>query len=260
MRRILLALITGLLLASCVPESEVSAPPTEVDEQQSSGSATEQQQAAQADPQVVEFESEDGTKLVGTYYPPAQQPAPAVVLMHMLNNRRASWEDFANQLYDEGNYAVLTFDFRGHGDSEGEFERELAIADARAALNYVQTFDNVEQGNVVLIGASIGSDAAVDACVEGCVAAVSLSPGGWLGIPYADALSTITDKPVLCVASAEDGSTPATCMSGEDLAMSNYTVQIYEGRAHGTSIFGVENLDPPLPDLITGWLSHNVPA
>ncbi|NDJ34842.1 MAG: hypothetical protein GYB64_09250, partial [Chloroflexi bacterium] len=39
-------------------------------------------------PERIEFAAEDGTPLVGTYFPPAQPEAPGVVLVHMLNRSR----------------------------------------------------------------------------------------------------------------------------------------------------------------------------
>lgn len=247
-------------------DAEVAVPPTatpeptatEIIEDPDGEQASVDGQPGQGEPETVAFTSVDGTNLVGTFYPAAGDDVPVVVLMHMLNSERTAWEDFALQLYAEGAYAVLAFDFRGHGDSEGNFDRPLAIEDAKAAVAFAQTLDGVAQEQVILIGASIGSDAAVDACIEGCIAAASLSPGGWLGVPYAEALSLIPEKPVLCLASAADGSTVETCETGEGLGLLDYQVQVYQGRAHGTSMLDIDDQFPTPIDTLMGWLEDVV--
>lgn len=242
---VVLMLIIACCMIAC--SNSPGTAPESVEEGGASGSE---------EPQIVEFPSVDGTQLTGTYYPPANPDATVVVLMHMLNSDRTAWDEFANRLYQDGTYAVLTFDFRGHGDSDGEFDRPLAIEDAKSALAYSQTLPGAAQDRVVLVGASIGSDAAVDACIDGCIAAASLSPGGWLGIPYDEALSQITDKPVLCVAAQNDGNTVETCESGQVVGMQTYDIHIYQGRAHGTSLFRVENQEPLIGDLLVDWLGR----
>ncbi len=208
------------------------------------------------EPTIVEFNSVYDTTLVGMFYPAvqAEEKVPIVVLMHMLNSDRSAWDAFATELHAEGQFAVLAFDFHGHGDSGGDYDRALVVEDAKAVVSYAQSLDGVAAGQVILIGASIGSDAAVDACVEGCIAAASLSPSGWLGIPYDEALAEISEKPVLCLASVADGETVATCESGLELPMRDYRVQTYLGNAHGTNMLDINDQFPTPTDLIKDWL------
>jgi pimeloyl-ACP methyl ester carboxylesterase len=69
-------------------------------------------------------ETYDGVRLVGDFHPPGRgrgQRAPCVILLHPIGPGRAtaSRRDFGTlprRLQDEG-LAVVTFDFRGHGES-----------------------------------------------------------------------------------------------------------------------------------------------
>jgi hypothetical protein len=67
----------------------------------------------------VSFKTFDGLLLKGTFYPsPKGGSSPVVMFLHKLGSKRTEgdWESLAAQLQVKG-YAVLSFDFRGHGDS-----------------------------------------------------------------------------------------------------------------------------------------------
>ena len=71
-------------------------------------------------PERVSFLTVDGVTLVGTLYPGSKGKDGATVLMlHDLDHHRdmAGWRRLAEALQAEG-HTVLTFDFRGHGDSQ----------------------------------------------------------------------------------------------------------------------------------------------
>lgn len=63
------------------------------------------------------FESVDKVELHGTFFPSAKGRAPCVMLLHKFGGSRQQdgWKDLARALQPE--FAVLAFDFRGHGDS-----------------------------------------------------------------------------------------------------------------------------------------------
>jgi hypothetical protein len=160
---------------------------------------------------------------------------------------------------DRLSYAVLSFDFRGHGESGGTPDAAGYLEDARAALGVFEDLPGVDPTRIVMIGASIGADAAVDACGVGCIGAISISPGNYLGVNYADALDTLGDKPVLCVASRDDHPSPETCESGQNVGLSDYLMQFYTGSAHGMDLFKITEEEPALIDLIFAWLDAHVP-
>jgi hypothetical protein len=71
------------------------------------------------DPEKVKFETTDQVELRGTYYPsPRKNAAPCVILLHSLkgDSQQKGWSELALAL-QEKEYAVLSFDFRGHGGS-----------------------------------------------------------------------------------------------------------------------------------------------
>jgi hypothetical protein len=70
------------------------------------------------EPERVRFTTCDGVTLRGVYYAGKGQDSPAVLLLHDLGDhqRDKNQTALALALHKEG-YAVLTFDFRGHGDS-----------------------------------------------------------------------------------------------------------------------------------------------
>jgi pimeloyl-ACP methyl ester carboxylesterase len=72
--------------------------------------------AAQDGDRVV-FTSADGVELVGTFHPAAAKK-PCVLLLHGPGAKRSArvWGPVQERLAREG-YAVLSFDFRGHGQS-----------------------------------------------------------------------------------------------------------------------------------------------
>ena len=69
------------------------------------------------EPQPVSFDTQDGVRLSATYYRSVLGAGAApVLLLHMRDGSQREWKPLAEQL-QAGGYAVLTLDFRGHGDS-----------------------------------------------------------------------------------------------------------------------------------------------
>jgi dienelactone hydrolase len=241
-----------------------------------------------AEPQRIEFESEDGTKLVGMYYPAVVNPAPVVVLMHWAGGDKNDWVyvGMAAWLQNRGleippapgslpfdnpypftplpadlSYSVFLFDFRNFGESAPSslpFSESgpLWEADARAAYARAQTLPGVDPAQVVGIGASIGADAVVDACGEICLGALSLGPGSYLDVPYPEAVSKVDEagKPVWCVGAEDDAAAVQACRSASG---EHYQTQIYTAGGHAMSLFRAENnLQPTLDGLIVEFLER----
>jgi hypothetical protein len=113
--------IATLLLASsvwlcqmpsqnCVQAQEQKTDPkTEVTKE----SAQKAREAKQVDIRTV-----DRVALKGKYYPGDKSSSPCVMLLHALGDSCSNkeWTSLAKKLQEKG-YAVLVFDFRGHGDS-----------------------------------------------------------------------------------------------------------------------------------------------
>jgi hypothetical protein len=239
-----------------------------------------------AEPQRIEFASEDGAMLVGMYYPAAVNPSPMVVLMHWARGDKNDWiyVGMAAWLQNRGleippapgtmlfdtpfpftplpadlSFSVFLFDFRSFGESAPSnlpFSQlgPLWEADARAAYAKARTLPGVDSDHVVGIGASIGADAVVDACGEGCLGALSLGPGSYLNVPYQEAVSKVDEagKPVWCVGAEDDAAAAQACRSASG---EHYQSQVYAAGGHAMSLFRAENdLQPALDSLIGEFL------
>jgi predicted phosphoribosyltransferase/alpha-beta hydrolase superfamily lysophospholipase len=155
--------------------------------------------------QRVWFQEEQGGKLAGELHvPEGVARPPVVVFAHGRGSSKASPRNraIADALRSAG-IAALLFDFRGHGESEGELE-ELALedqeADLRAALGWVES--NPALGPIGIAGSSSGAVAAIavaarDARVKALV----------LRAPSADArraLAARIEAPTLVVLGDQD--------------------------------------------------------
>lgn len=70
-------------------------------------------------PEKVRFETVDQVELRGNYWPSGRgRNSPTVLLLHRFGGKRSEdgWDNLGKTLKDAG-FAVLSFDFRGHGDS-----------------------------------------------------------------------------------------------------------------------------------------------
>jgi len=79
--------------------------------------ASAQQPAA---PDPVRIVTVDGVRLTGHFYASSKRNAPAVIMLHPIGDGKSSksqeWKALAEAL-QKANYSVITFDFRGHGES-----------------------------------------------------------------------------------------------------------------------------------------------
>jgi len=69
--------------------------------------------------ETVRFETVDAVDLKGTYWPSSKgKKGPVAILLHRIGgkSKEAGWPELAEELQKAG-FAVLAFDFRGHGES-----------------------------------------------------------------------------------------------------------------------------------------------
>lgn len=117
----------------------------------------------------VRFENED-LGLFGMMHLPTREPRyPCVVFLHGYTGTRMGDHCIlvkaARDLCRAG-YACFRFDFRGSGESEGEFvdtTLDGEISDALAALEFIKDFKGIDQNRIGLVGMSLGGS--VGACV-----------------------------------------------------------------------------------------------
>ena len=116
--------------------------------------------------QAVQFHSA-GFALRGFLHVPegAGPPRPGLLLLHGFGGscRGAGHPELAKALSSAG-YAVLRFDFRGCGQSEGqrgEVICEEEVEDARNALGFLEAQLGVDPHRIGAIGASLGGSVAI---------------------------------------------------------------------------------------------------
>ena len=246
------------------------------------------------EPQEVTFQAADGQQLSGLYYPAAVSPAPLVVLMHWVNGNMSDWYEVAVWLQNRGqanpfpnpgdapwwdpswfppvpadrSYGVFIFSFRNcepnpHGCAN--WEPEGWLLDAQAAMLTASELEGVDRQKIVAIGSSIGADGAVDGCFwlneqepGFCQGALSLSPGDYLGIAYADAVRRLEEEePVRvawCLYGAEDVPSQLACQSA---AGEQYKAYEFPGDAHGNGLLS-PGFDPLPMQLILDFLEQTI--
>ncbi len=211
----------------------------------------------------------DGTKLGATYYA-AAQPGPGVLLLHMCNTTRRSWESLAPQLAAAGIHA-LSVDYRGFGDSEGDRFDAMAPQDAQrvvdeqwpgdidTAYDFLLAQPGVDKTRVGAAGGSCGVNQAVGlARRHPDVRSLALLAGPL--DPEGIAFITGTPwLPIFAAAAADDRyDTGAPALMRWILALSgnprNKFAEIKDG-THGTGIFGSQ---PELVKQIAAWYTDTL--
>ena len=112
------------------------------------------------------------------WLPESPPPWPGVVILHGAGSRKENHGDFARLASGSG-WAALTFDQRGHGDSEGAMSPAV-VADAGAMAKLLGSVDGVDEGRVCVRGSSLGGFVAIHtAAVEpGIAAVIAICPAG----------------------------------------------------------------------------------
>ena len=111
-----------------------------------------------------------GADIIGVLHLPEASPAPGLIMCHGFTGHKAETHRLfvaAARDFCRHGLAVLRFDFRGSGDSAGEF-REMTvsreIADAAAELDFLSARAEVDSERLGVLGLSLGG------CVAACLA------------------------------------------------------------------------------------------
>ncbi len=142
--------------------------------------------------QPVTFYSE-GFKLVGdVYYPTGMQPGEkraGIVLCHGYTGVKDLYLPDNARVLNEAGYMVLTFDYKGWGESEGSRGRLAPysrVYDVQAALTFMGTLPEVDTERLGIYGTSYGGATvvwvgAIDARVKCIVSVVGVGHGArWM--------------------------------------------------------------------------------
>lgn len=187
-----------------------------------------------------ELENPDGLVLVGTLYAPvdSEPPWPGVILLHMLWSDRTVWEDYAHELAGNG-IAVFALDMRGHGETGGEVNWDLAEEDIQFVWENLADRPDIDANRTGIVGASIGANMAL---ISGenepqIRTVVLLSPGlSYAGVETSDAMVAYGERPVFIVASEEDTYSADSSRKLHELAVGDSRLEIYQGAGHGTNM------------------------
>lgn len=191
------------------------------------------------------------------YTPGGSGPLPGVILLHMLGSDRQVWDD--NGIADtlvENNYAVLAVDMRGHGETGGSIDWQLAPEDMRRAWEHFTSLDTVDPQRTAVIGASIGANLALltGADQPAIRTLILLSPGlDYRGVTTEGPLEKYGARPILIVASEEDTYSADSSRTLAGLTKGESRLEMYNGAGHGTRMFSAQ---PELSGLILTWLGQ----
>ncbi len=219
--------------------------------------------AAQDPPEyetIALYGEDDQATLVADFYP-AAEPAPVLLLLHMLNSNRSAWEPLIPDLREAG-YAILNIDMRGHGASGGTRVWDSTIADMQGWVGWLAAEGRLSEPGLAVIGGSIGANVALISCAETetCLGAVALSPGlDYRGVmPESALVDGLADRSALLVAAQNDSSSSTAIRQMFLNAKGDVTARLYPGRAHGTRLFDSDYAS--VSRLILGWLDETFGA
>jgi len=107
--------------------------------------------------QNVEFKIQNETLRGSLFIPGGRGPFPGVVFYHGRGSTRKNYLPMAQKLAKNGILA-LAFDFRGCGESDGEFENQthaMGVEDGKAGLEFLLK-QNVDRDRIGIQGTSFG--------------------------------------------------------------------------------------------------------
>lgn len=221
-------------------------------------------------PKTINFQTKDGVKIVGDFFPAEGESVSggnkkSVLLFHILPGSRRDWDEFAQVLQKNG-YDALAIDERGHGESEAwpgetgswqEFvqaDYDKMIYDVEAAAQWMQ--NKIPGTKLALIGGSIGANLSMlyGAKTQPKVV-IALSPGlDYKGVKTEIASRNFRQN-LLLVASKDDSYSFESCERLFEISAAARKEFIkYEDAGHGTRMF---NSEPELKQRILDFLSQN---
>jgi len=138
----------------------------------------------------VTFYSQGTRCAAWLYQPEAEQPLPCVIMAHGFGGTRVMRLDAYAQRFAEAGFAVLVFDYRHFGDSEGEPRQLLDIqqelVDWTAAIVFARSLDSIDADRIALWGTSFSGGHVIElAAHDSRIAAVIAQT------PFTDGLTTV---------------------------------------------------------------------
>jgi dienelactone hydrolase len=213
--------------------------------------------------QRVSFRTSDGVTIAATWYEPSARPAPAVVLVHMLQRSRRDWDGVASRLADSG-IGALAIDLRGHGESTYSAPAtetpnySSMVLDVNAARRFLSTRSDVQASRIGIAGASLGANvAALEAADDAAVASVALlSPSlDYRGLRIEAAVRKYGKRPMLLVVSDDDGYAKRSAVDLQKAGGGPRELLTLVGAGHGTNMLGRAY---ELPQALVDWFRRTL--
>lgn len=208
----------------------------------------------------ITFEGAEGLQITGDLYLPGSVRTaeyPAVILLHMLGQDRTSWGELPASLASEC-YIVLNMDLRGHGETQGDVNWDLAGEDIQKAIEFIGSAPGVSPDKIAIIGASIGANLALNGASEQPQVAtvILLSPGlDYSGVQTEGALGGYGARPILIVASEEDSYAADSSRTLDNTATGEKKLIVLANAGHGTDML---SSDLTIETEILDWLETNL--
>jgi dienelactone hydrolase len=226
---------------------------------------------------IVHLHTTDDVSITGTYYPVSQSPAPAVLLIHSVARTRATWNDFAKLLQQNG-IAALAIDLRGHGDSTRKLtangpvtldfhnftgnDYQDMLLDVEAAIDWLLAQPEIDHQRIALAGESVGANLALRyAAINPDLAGVVVfSPGiNYRSVRTDDVMAQIGHMPLRILVSHNDPVAFESCkrmveiQKEAGLSPPADELTICTGNLHGSDMLvGVRKL----PEIVLTWLKQ----
>jgi len=125
--------------------------------------------------EALDLQTADGLQLYAWYMEPRHSRG-ALILCHGNAGNMSHRLSIASAFYDAG-LAVLLFDYRGYGQSEGSPDEPGTYTDAQTAWNWLTQTKNWPAKKIVLYGESLGAAVAVELALRHTPAALITESG-----------------------------------------------------------------------------------
>ncbi|MFA7248549.1 MAG: alpha/beta fold hydrolase [Dehalococcoidia bacterium] len=183
---------------------------------------------------VVTMRTSDGVTLNARLW--SRDPRRIVVYLHEYGDEQSTWWPTA-EAGDPGDPSALTFDFRGHGASDGSAEDvDATPEDVRAALAFVAD-EGYQQ--VVLAGAGMGAAAAMDAAAgwpQVRVLGIS-APGEFAGMRPVEIVPALQDRVAFIASEGDLSARLSIAAFRERAAVPASRIVMLKGGDHGEALF-----------------------
>ena len=207
--------------------------------------------AIPANAEPISFMTADGVTLSGHIFGSGDG---GVILSHMWRDDESRWFDFASDLSDKG-YSVLTYNFRGYGDSKEKRDVALIDRDLEAAVKTLKEHRNIEK--LYLIGSSMGGTASIKVAAHESVSALVVLSAP-VEISKLDSKNDVAlvKAPKLFIYSENDVIANESAKYFLDNGKEPIFSEALVGSEHGTDILYGEN-GPRIKDMIVRFIDRN---